>query len=78
MIATNEAGAAEFIGAGGNGLIVRPGDEAGLRCALQNLIEDPALRARMSASAYESRMLLSWNRYGAGWEELLRQECGSV
>ncbi|MCM2317057.1 MAG: glycosyltransferase [Thermoanaerobaculia bacterium] len=64
IITTDAPGVAELVTSGENGLTSSPGDHAGLRDAIAQILEDRALRSRLaaagrvSASAYsEARML---------------------
>lgn len=50
-IATNVGGVAECIMDGETGLLLEPQDEAGMVAAVERLLRDPALRARMGASS---------------------------
>ena len=47
VIATRVGGVAELVEDGVNGLLVAPGDVAGLICAMERLLRDPDLRRRM-------------------------------
>lgn len=49
IIASRAGGMPEAVRDGINGMLVPPGDVAGLRAALQRLIDDPALRAQLAA-----------------------------
>nr|WP_227754538.1 glycosyltransferase family 4 protein [Stagnihabitans tardus] len=50
VIATQVAGVSELVRDGVSGLIVAPGDVAGLAVAMDRLLSDPDLRARMGAA----------------------------
>lgn len=51
IIATDQAGCREVVADGESGLLIPPGDPAGLCGALERVIDDAALRARLGASA---------------------------
>jgi glycosyltransferase involved in cell wall biosynthesis len=50
VVATRVSAVPELIVDGANGLLVEPGDRAGLAAALERLIRDPELRARLGAA----------------------------
>jgi len=50
VISTRIAGIPEIVDHAENGLLVEPGDVAGLAVAIQRLLDDPQLRARFGAS----------------------------
>jgi glycosyltransferase involved in cell wall biosynthesis len=50
IVATDVGGVGEALGRGTRGLLVAPGDAAGVAGALERLAEDPALRDRLSAA----------------------------
>ena len=54
VIASRTGGIPEVIRDGANGLLVTPGDDSALARALQNFLEDPALRARLQAGSRDS------------------------
>jgi glycosyltransferase involved in cell wall biosynthesis len=54
VIASRTGGIPEVIRDGSNGLLVTPDDEAALTRALQSVLEDPVLRARLQAGARDS------------------------
>jgi glycosyltransferase involved in cell wall biosynthesis len=51
VVASRVGGINELIEHGKNGLLVAPGDEAGLAAAIDQLLHDPALRHQLGASA---------------------------
>jgi glycosyltransferase involved in cell wall biosynthesis len=51
IVSTATGGAAELLSDGENALVVPPGDAEALAAALERLISDPALRARLGAGA---------------------------
>ncbi len=53
VIAVDAGGAAEVIEHGVNGLLVPPGNEAALVAALAQMLDDPALRARLAVAGRE-------------------------
>jgi glycosyltransferase involved in cell wall biosynthesis len=53
VVATRVGAAEEVVTHGETGLLVEPGDVAGLRGALTSLLGDPCLRARLGAAAAE-------------------------
>jgi len=61
VVSTNSVGVVDCLRDGENGLLLEPGDVAGLRKAIEQLLGDAALRARLTASALEEvRKLYSW------------------
>jgi glycosyltransferase involved in cell wall biosynthesis len=62
VVAADAGGPAEIIDAGRSGLLVPPGDVAGLADALRRLDDDPALRARLGAAAYTAAQDLTPQR----------------
>jgi glycosyltransferase involved in cell wall biosynthesis len=53
VITTNVGALAEAVDPGHSGLVVRPGDGADLRAALERLVADAALRDRMGRAGFE-------------------------
>src|SRR5919197_1364180 len=51
VVASAVGGIPELVEDGGTGLLVEPGDVAGLRAALERLLADPALRRRLGRAA---------------------------
>jgi glycosyltransferase involved in cell wall biosynthesis len=61
VVSTNSVGVVDCITSEVDGLLHEPGDVAGLRGALQRVLGDEALRARLAATALEEvRRLYSW------------------
>ena len=59
-------------------MLVQPDDKEELSAALDLLIEDPALRASMSAAAIRrSSLLPRWEHTVAGFEQVLRTAAGT-
>src|SRR5690606_7768994 len=59
-VATNVSAIPELIADGETGLLVPPGDAAALAAALERLIRDPALRARLGAAG-QARIAASFD-----------------
>jgi glycosyltransferase involved in cell wall biosynthesis len=65
VIATDHSGAADLFTAGREGFIVPIRDPGAIAARLQELADDPSLRARMSAAARErARALRGWENAG--------------
>jgi glycosyltransferase involved in cell wall biosynthesis len=72
VIATIATGAEDLFTHSVEGFILPDRDTAALTARLQQLADDPALRARMSAAALARvRHLGGWDHYGAQWDTLL-------
>ena len=56
VIASRIGGITDFVVDGDSGLLVEPGDAAGLRNAIQRLLDDPNLRHRMGLAAQRRAM----------------------
>jgi len=54
-------------------LLVTPGDPAAMAAAIERLIADPALSARLAAAALAAAPAYSWDRRAERLEELLQQ-----
>ena len=77
VVATTATGAEDLFTDGVEGFIVPDRDTAALTQRLQQLADDPALRARMSAAALARvQHLGGWDNYGDLWETLLHQLTG--
>jgi len=59
VVATRAVGTSDYIRDNENGLLVNPGDPAGLAAAIHRLIQDPALAARLGSTAH-SDTLARW------------------
>ncbi len=67
VVAGAVGGLLDLVEDGVTGLLVPPGDAAALRAALERLLGDPELRARMGAAARErARERFSWDAATAG------------
>lgn len=77
IIATNNTGAEDLFTEGVEGFIVPIRDPAALTSRMQQLAEDPALQKQMSEAALARvHQLGGWQKYGDGWEHLLRDLTG--
>lgn len=65
-------GPRDIIEDGKNGLLVEEGDVEGLAAAMQKLMEDDALRAKMSARALEVTQIYSEENVMKQWENLFK------
>jgi glycosyltransferase involved in cell wall biosynthesis len=63
VVASDVGGLRDLVRDGETGLVVPPRDPAALRAAIDRLLGDPALRARLGAAAREHvRTLCDWGR----------------
>jgi len=77
VIATTATGAEHLFAENEAGFIVEPRDTGALALHLQQLADDPALRAQMSAAALARvHHLGGWDRYGDQWDALLHSLTG--
>jgi glycosyltransferase involved in cell wall biosynthesis len=77
VIGTTATGAEDLFTDGREGFIVPERDVAALAERLQQLADDPALRARMSAAALQRVVSLGgWDSYGDQWDRLLHALTG--
>jgi len=77
-VVASETGAAPRLLAGGAGVLVRPGDVAGLRGALAPLLAEPARREALGrAAAAAATRLPTWPQACARWDPLLRTQGAS-
>ncbi len=77
ILATTATGAEDLFTDGVEGFIVPDRDAGALARRLQQLADDPGLRARMSAAALARvRHLGGWDHYGELWDELLHRLTG--
>ena len=77
VVATTATGAEDLFTDGIEGFIVSDRDTTALRDRLQQLADDPDLRARMSAAALERvKALGGWDDYGDQWDRLLHSLTG--
>ncbi len=78
VLATEATGAEDLFTNGVEGFIVPDRDVDALASRLEQLADQPELRARMSAAGLERvRELGGWERYGDRWEQLLRKLTGA-
>jgi glycosyltransferase involved in cell wall biosynthesis len=73
VIATPVAGVSDLVRDGANGLLVPPGDVGALRGAMERLLGDEALRARLSAAGRETAAGYAWDRVVPRLEAALRE-----
>jgi len=77
VVATAATGAEDLFTDGIEGFIVSDRDTTALRDRLQQLADDPDLRARMSAAALDRvKALGGWDDYGDQWDRLLHSLTG--
>jgi glycosyltransferase involved in cell wall biosynthesis len=72
IVASDIGGLRDIVVDGESGLLVPPGDSAGLRAALRRLIDDPHLRARMGEAAERRAELFSPDLVVPQFEEAYR------
>jgi len=71
VVATRQAGPAEILTDGVDGLLVVPGDPTALAVALERLCRDPALRSRLGAAGRERAQAFGVERFVSGVEAAL-------
>ncbi len=74
VVATRAGSLPEVLGDGA--LLVDPGDHDGLAAALDACLADDALRARLIAAGSAWSARFTWERCGAGLEDLYRDAAG--
>jgi|GEM_PF-162433 len=78
VIATNVGGTGELIQHEYNGLLIPDGDQRALRTALQRLLEDAGLCARLKESGTASLEKFSWAALVDQTEAVLAAACGRI
>lgn len=79
IIATTNTGAEDLFTEGVEGFVVPIRDPAAITNRMKRLAEDPALQQRMSEAALARvHQLGGWQKYGDGWESLLRNLTGKA
>jgi glycosyltransferase involved in cell wall biosynthesis len=77
VVATAATGAEDLFTDGVEGFIIPDRDTDALALRLQQLADDPALRAQLSAAALARvHHLGGWDRYGDQWDRLLHSITG--
>ena len=76
VVATNVGGTSELIQHEYNGLLIPAGDQRALRAALQRLLEDAGLRARLAENGSKSLEKFSWPSLVEQTEAILAAACG--
>ncbi len=72
VVATRMMGVEDYVEDGETGLLVAPGDADALRAAMERLLDDPDLAARMGVRGFERvRDVFNDRRMGLAWEELM-------
>lgn len=71
VVAARVGGIGEVVEHGINGLLVPPDDTSALTAAIESLLDDPALRARLGARAREDASPFYWSRIGTRHREHL-------
>jgi len=61
IVAGDVGAARDYLGRGDAGLLVPPGDPGALAAAAIRLIDDPAMRARLSAGALAAAQRFRWD-----------------
>jgi glycosyltransferase involved in cell wall biosynthesis len=69
-VGMNSGGTKDLIVDGVNGFLVEPGDEDGFVAALDRLLKDDALRARMRKATLEEVKRHDLSRVSREWEEI--------
>ncbi|MCE0486874.1 glycosyltransferase family 4 protein [Ornithinimicrobium sp. EGI L100131] len=72
LIATARGGPRDFVADGVDGLVVDPEDVPALAEAIDGVLGDPALAARLAARGLESVREFTWDRVAADYERIYR------
>jgi len=72
-VVTTPVGAEDFMEDGENSLVVQPKDSKGIESAIAELIDDSALRDRISERGYEKSKNFHWDKIIDKWEKILTQ-----
>lgn len=78
VVATRVGGLPDAVHDGVNGLLVEPGDTAALRAALERLLGDAELRARLGTAAREDARALSWDGAAEALRDAYRATASSA
>ncbi len=73
VVASAVGGLTGIVADGETGILVPPGDAAALRSAIQQLLGDPLLRARMGAEGRKRAASYSANVVVAAWEQVYQE-----
>ncbi len=73
VVASAVGGLADLVVDGITGILVPPGDASALRSAIQALLAEPLLRARMGAAGRKRAAAYSANVVVAAWERVFRE-----
>ena len=73
VVASAVGGLTGIVADGDTGILVPPGDAAALRNAIQRLVADPVLRARMGGEGRKRATAYSANVVVAAWERVYRE-----
>lgn len=77
VVATRSSGIADYVDDGQEGLLVEPGDIAGLREAIRRLLADDELRAGCAARSAERGSRLSYSHFADGLADVCFAVLGS-
>lgn len=78
LLMTSRGGAAEFVRDGQDGLLVDPTDDEALRATILRLIDEPELRARLSAAGGSRAQEFTWERVADAYEALYSDTTGKA
>lgn len=73
VVASAVGGLTGIVADGETGILVPPGDAAALRSAIQQLLADPVLRARMGGEGRQRAAAYSANKVVTAWERVYRE-----
>lgn len=71
VVSTSVGGIPHLVESGRTGLLVPPGDAAGMADAVRRLLREPGLAARVSEAGRRAAEKSDWSRVLARWEEIL-------
>jgi glycosyltransferase involved in cell wall biosynthesis len=78
VVASATGGIPDMVVDGETGLLFPPGDVQALRAAMQRLIDEPDLRARLGAAAFERVTRFTADAVMPAYEELYRRATAAV